>query len=182
MTRYATLIDTPVERLFAAVDARGALTTLEFVKGRSRRQLEQSAGGEVVWDEDRCRPVADAVRAYFAGDRRALDRLEVDPAGTAFQKEVWRAVRAIPYGRTASYGEIARSIGRPGASRAVGRANGANPICLVVPCHRVIGADGSLTGYGGGLPIKEKLLALEGARHASLQLALEERRAAAGRP
>ena len=100
------------------------------------------------------------LRAYFAGDLREFD-LPLDIAGTAFQQRVWRALLRIPYGETRSYSEIARSIGAPSAVRAVGAANGANPIPIVVPCHRVIGAGGSLVGYGGGLPLKQRLLALE---------------------
>lgn len=101
---------------------------------------------------------------YFAGDVAALDSLDVTPAGTDFEKTVWLALRAIPAGETWSYGQMARHVGRPGASRAVGRANGLNPISLVLPCHRVIGADGTLTGYGGGLDRKRWLLQHEGAR------------------
>jgi methylated-DNA-[protein]-cysteine S-methyltransferase len=98
---------------------------------------------------------------YFAGERTSFD-VPLAPEGTAFQQRVWDALRTIPYGATASYGEIAAQVGSPGASRAVGLANGRNPISIVVPCHRVIGADGSLTGYGGGLPAKRALLDLEG--------------------
>ncbi len=98
---------------------------------------------------------------YLEGKRRVFE-LPLRLEGSGFQKEVWEAVACIPYGRTASYGEIARLIGKPKASRAVGAANGANPIPIVIPCHRVIGADGSLTGYGGGLALKSRFLALEG--------------------
>lgn len=97
---------------------------------------------------------------YFAGARRSFD-LPLAPEGTAFQRRVWEELGRIAYGETISYGELARRIGRPTASRAVGAANGRNPLAIVVPCHRVIGADGTLTGYGGGLPIKKQLLALE---------------------
>jgi methylated-DNA-[protein]-cysteine S-methyltransferase len=100
------------------------------------------------------------LRAYFAGDLETFD-LPLAPAGTPFQLAVWRELCKIPYGKTISYGELARHLGNPNASRAVGLANGANPIPIVIPCHRVIGSNGKLTGYGGGLPIKEKLLALE---------------------
>lgn len=103
------------------------------------------------------------LRRYFQGDLGALDAIEVDPAGTPFQKRVWSALREIPAGRTASYREIARAIGAPNAVRAVGAANGQNPISLVIPCHRVIGADGGLTGYGGGIERKRWLLEHEGA-------------------
>jgi methylated-DNA-[protein]-cysteine S-methyltransferase len=107
------------------------------------------------------RPVASALDAYFAGRLGALARLAIEPGGTPFQRAVWDAVRAIPAGATVSYGELARRIGRPGASRAVGAANGSNPIWLVIPCHRVIGADGDLVGYGGGIERKRRLLDLE---------------------
>jgi methylated-DNA-[protein]-cysteine S-methyltransferase len=100
---------------------------------------------------------------YFDGQRRAFD-LPLVLDGTPFQQRVWAALQAIPYGTTISYGELAAGIGRPGASRAVGLANGRNPVSVIVPCHRVIGADGSLTGYGGGLERKRLLLGLEGAR------------------
>ena len=101
-----------------------------------------------------------ALDAYFAGRAVAFD-VPLAPAGTPFQRDVWRALRAIPFGATASYAEIARRIGRPQAVRAVGAANARNPIAILVPCHRVIGADGSLTGYAGGLERKRALLALE---------------------
>jgi len=99
---------------------------------------------------------------YFAGKRRVFD-VPVVLRGTAFQQEVWRALRRIPYGNTTSYGALANTMGRPGAARAVGAANGANPVSIIVPCHRVIGVGGSLIGYGGGLKRKRALLALEGA-------------------
>jgi methylated-DNA-[protein]-cysteine S-methyltransferase len=98
---------------------------------------------------------------YLEGKRRVFE-LPLHLEGTDFQKRVWEAVSRVPYGQTASYGEIAHLIGKPGASRAVGAANGANPVPIVIPCHRVIGSDGSLTGYGGGMPLKMRFLALEG--------------------
>jgi methylated-DNA-[protein]-cysteine S-methyltransferase len=98
--------------------------------------------------------------AYFRGDRITFD-LPLAPAGTEFQKQVWKALQGIPYGETTSYGEIARRIGRPEAVRAVGAANGSNPIAIIIPCHRVIGASGKLVGYGGGLSNKQALLDLE---------------------
>ena len=109
--------------------------------------------------------LAAAVAAYFAGDLHAIDRLPVATAGTPFQRQVWRALREIPCGTTISYGELARRIGRPAAVRAVGLANGSNPIGVVVPCHRVIGANGSLTGYGGGIERKRWLLDHERQMH-----------------
>ena len=111
-------------------------------------------------------PLTDTAAAqlqeYFAGERQVFD-LPLDAAGTDFQRRVWQALCAIPYGETRSYRELAESIGNPNAVRAVARANGANPLSIVVPCHRVIGADGTLTGYAGGLEMKARLLVLEGA-------------------
>ena len=110
-------------------------------------------------------PLLDAaeaqLREYFAGARRTFD-LPLAPHGTAFQQRVWAALRAIPYGETRTYGELAAAIDSPNASRAVGMANHRNPIPIIIPCHRVIGANGTLTGYAGGLEIKRRLLALEG--------------------
>lgn len=97
------------------------------------------------------------ITEYFAGDRRAFD-LKLAPKGTEFQHQVWALLRAIPYGETRSYGDLAKALGNPGASRAVGRANATNPISIIVPCHRVIGQNGTLTGYAGGLTMKEALL------------------------
>jgi methylated-DNA-[protein]-cysteine S-methyltransferase len=107
--------------------------------------------------------VVSRLRAYFRGDFGALDDIKVDTGGTAFQRSVWRELRRIPVGKTISYGELARRIRRPRAVRAVGAANGANPVAIVIPCHRVIGANGRLVGYGGGLDRKSRLLELEGA-------------------
>jgi methylated-DNA-[protein]-cysteine S-methyltransferase len=109
------------------------------------------------------------IAEYFAGARQVFD-LPLAPAGTAFQQRVWRALIEIPYGTTVSYGALAQRIGQPGAARAVGLANNRNPLPIVIPCHRVIGASGSLTGYGGGLHVKEHLLALEGARTSAQQM------------
>jgi methylated-DNA-[protein]-cysteine S-methyltransferase len=100
------------------------------------------------------------LRSYFAGELRGFD-LPLDPAGTEFQLRVWRQLETIPYGGTRSYSQIAEAVGSPKAVRAVGAANGANPIAIVIPCHRVIGSSGKLVGYGGGLPLKQRLLALE---------------------
>jgi methylated-DNA-[protein]-cysteine S-methyltransferase len=103
------------------------------------------------------------VLAYFAGERRDF-ALRLAPRGTEFQQNVWAALRTIPYGETRTYGQIAAQLGNPAASRAVGRANATNPICVIVPCHRVIGADGSLSGFAFGEHLKRRLLQLEGAR------------------
>ncbi len=116
------------------------------------------------WVAD-ARPFAEVerqLREYFSGARRVFE-LPLAPAGTAFQLAVWQALRGIPYGRTTSYGELARGLGQVNGARAVGLANGSNPLPVIIPCHRVIGADGSLTGFGGGLHIKRALLRLEGA-------------------
>ena len=139
------------------VGTEDALTSIWLPSGRDRR-LEPDPD----WIESRA-PFAEAVRqldAYFAGQLRQFD-LPLAPKGTAFQQRVWRALLDIPYGETVSYGELARRIARPAAFRAVGAANGQNPLSIVIPCHRVIGSDGRLTGYGGGLPAKSTLLALE---------------------
>lgn len=114
------------------------------------------------WREDGS-PLKETIRqlrAYFAGELEDFD-LPLAPEGTPFQQKCWDQLCKIPYGETISYGELAKRIGSPNASRAVGLANGSNPIPIIIPCHRVIGSNGKLTGYGGGLPIKEKLLALE---------------------
>lgn len=118
---------------------------------------------EPGWTESQRGPIAETVRQlkqYFAGKREEFD-LPLAPEGTEFQRAVWRRLQEIPYGETISYGELAKRIGNPKASRAVGAANGSNPIPIVIPCHRVIGSNGKLTGFGGGLPVKERLLALE---------------------
>ena len=155
-TLYWHEIDSAVGRLLLAGDGE-SLIQVCFQSGP--RPLRPQAG----WIADAAPfPAAVAqLEEYFAGKRRRFD-LPLAPRGTEFQRCVWRALMEIPYGRTVSYGELARRIARPSASRAVGLANGANPLPIIVPCHRVIGADGSLTGFGGGLPIKRKLLALEG--------------------
>ncbi|HUI53609.1 MAG TPA: methylated-DNA--[protein]-cysteine S-methyltransferase [Bryobacteraceae bacterium] len=137
------------------------------------RSIEFNPGpalsGEQNNDNALLREVATQLQEYFAGKRREF-RLVLDMQGTEFQKRVWRQLETIPYGETRSYAQIAGAIGRPKAVRAVGAANGANPIPIVVPCHRVIGSSGKLTGYGGGLPLKKKLLELEGARALALGL------------
>ena len=158
--RY-TVMPSPVGRLLLVAEG-DELVEIRFEKNRD------SMLPEAEWLEGG-RFLARAVRQleqYFAGKRREFD-LPVAPQGTPFQREVWDELQRIPYGETISYGELARRIGRPRASRAVGAANGQNPISIVVPCHRVIGGDGSLTGFGGGLPNKKRLLTLEGARGAS---------------
>lgn len=122
-----------------------------------------------------------AVAAYFAGDVRAVEAVRVAMAGTEFQRAVWAALREIPAATTVTYGEIARRIGRPAAVRAVGLANGSNPVSVIVPCHRVIGADGTLTGYGGGLPRKRWLLDHE-TRHTGAAMRARPLEAPGGAP
>ncbi|MFZ0802729.1 MAG: methylated-DNA--[protein]-cysteine S-methyltransferase [Terriglobales bacterium] len=150
-----TQIESPVGPLLLVADDAG-LREILFVNGRHQARPEAS------WKEDGAplEKTISQLHSYFAGEREAFD-LTLAPEGTQFQREVWRRLCEIPYGETISYGELARRIGNPQASRAVGLANGSNPIPIVIPCHRVIGSNGKLTGYGGGLPIKEKLLALE---------------------
>lgn len=141
-------IETPIGPLTLQAD-EAAVTAIRF-------------GAGVAQDASPLLDAAEAqLREYFAGARRTFD-LPLAPRGTAFQQRVWAALRAIPYGETRTYGELAAAIGSPNASRAVGKANHHNPIPIVIPCHRVIGANGTLTGYAGGLEVKRKLLALEG--------------------
>lgn len=150
-----TQIESPLGPLLLAADDAG-LRQFLFVNGRHAAQPELS------WKKDEARfgETIRQLRAYFAGELENFD-LPLAPEGTPFQLAVWRRLCDIPYGATVSYGELANRIGNPKACRAVGLANGCNPIPIVIPCHRVIGSNGKLTGYGGGLPIKEKLLALE---------------------
>jgi len=156
-TLYWHEVDSPVGRLLLAGNGE-SLVQMCFQSGP---RPVQPHGGWVA-DAAPFRAVIAQLAEYFAGKRRRFD-LPLAPRGTEFQRRVWWALTEIPYGKTISYGELARRIGKPSASRAVGLANGANPLPIIVPCHRVIGADGSLTGFGGGLAIKRKLLALEGA-------------------
>jgi methylated-DNA-[protein]-cysteine S-methyltransferase len=157
MIRY-TVIPSPVGPLLLAADD-AHLRVLEF----ESPSHPVKRGDD--WREGR-NPIIDATQAqleeYFAGERRDFD-LPLGPEGTEFQRGVWWALADIPYGRTISYADLAGMVGKPTATRAVGAANGRNPLPIVLPCHRVIGANGSLTGYGGGLPIKTFLLTLEGA-------------------
>ena|SRR5579863_2164301 len=154
-TTSYTQIESPAGPLLLVADDEG-LRQILFVNGRHHAKPDPS------WQEnpEPFRETIRQLRAYFAGKLEDFD-LSLAPEGTPFQRNVWKKLCDIPYGATISYGEIARRIGNPKASRAVGLANGSNPIPIVIPCHRVIGSNGRLTGYGGGLPIKEKLLALE---------------------
>jgi methylated-DNA-[protein]-cysteine S-methyltransferase len=152
---HYTEIESPVGSLLLAIDEAG-LRHIRFVDGRRKERPEPS------WTKD---PVpftalTRELRAYFRGELERFDQ-PLAPEGTAFQRKVWSELCGIPYGQTISYQELATRVGNRQASRAVGLANGANPIPIIIPCHRVIGTNGKLTGYGGGLAIKQKLLALE---------------------
>lgn len=152
--------DHPIGPIHMVADG-GVLVALEFgeVEHRLMPMLRARHGADVGLD-----PVYDmngivsAIDAYFAGDLRAIDTIEVDGGGTAFHRQAWQALRAIPPGETRSYGQMAALLGRPNAQRAVGAANALNPISLVVPCHRLVGSNGALTGYGGGIARKRWLL------------------------
>ncbi len=157
-------IDSPLGMLtLVATDA--ALCALDFAECQARLLaplLARFPDTPVVRAADP-HGYATRVRAYFADDLRAIDDIRVDPGGTPFQRTVWDAVRRIPPGTVSTYGALARQLGRPGSARAVGAANARNPICLVIPCHRLVGADGKLRGYSGGLHRKRWFLQHEGA-------------------
>ncbi len=154
-----TIMNSPVGPLSIAGDEAG-LHSILFGSGK------RAARPDPDWQESECSVVRETIRQLQAYFQKKLTRfdLPLHPVGTSFQLSVWHALEKIPYGEVISYGELANRIGKPHASRAVGAANGSNPIPIVIPCHRVIGSNGKLTGYGGGLPIKEALLELEGAR------------------
>jgi methylated-DNA-[protein]-cysteine S-methyltransferase len=156
--RWQTM-ESPIGELLLVSDGR-ALTRLEMGP--------RAVPSEALRDPEPLSEAEQQLEAYFAGELTEFD-LPLAPKGSAFQLRVWRALLDIPYGETASYGEIAATVGRPDAVRAVGTTNGRNPIAVIVPCHRVIGADGTLVGYGGGLPRKRTLLELEAA-HAAPRL------------
>ncbi|HET6250345.1 MAG TPA: methylated-DNA--[protein]-cysteine S-methyltransferase [Tepidisphaeraceae bacterium] len=162
----------PVSPLLLVTDGDGVLRALDFAEcePRMRRLLRDHYGDVAITEGKSPRPLTESLEAYFAGDLDALGSLETATSGTPFRRQVWQALRAIPAGTTQSYGQLAARIGRPTASRAVGSANGANPIAIVVPCHRVIGANGTLTGYAGGLHHKTWLLRHE-TQYASLTAA-----------
>ena len=164
MTTLAPLLidhlKTPIGRLALVADEQGRLHAVGFTDGHARMEDELARGTT--------KPAKDpggltrALTAYFEGELTAIAGLKVAFAGTEFQRSVWRALTTIPCGETRSYGDVARQIGNPKAVRAVGLANGSNPVGIVVPCHRVIGANGTLTGYGGGVERKRWLLQHEG--------------------
>ena len=169
MTRPARLVldraPSPIGELLIVTDEAGALRALDFhdYEHRLDRLLRIHYGALRPMPGAAPAAVLEAMAAYFAGELEAPRRIAWATNGTAFQQAVWTALTAIPAGRTITYSELARRVGRPAAIRAAGHANGANPLSLVAPCHRVIGMDGSLTGYGGGIERKRWLLAHEGA-------------------
>ena len=162
LSRYAA----PAFDLIVVSDTDGVLRALDFsdFEERLHRLLARHYGQYHVSEAPAPAAITAALDAYFAGDLAALDTLPVATSGSEFQRLVWAALRTIPAGETSGYGALATRIGKPGAARAVGLANGANPIGIVVPCHRVIGASGTLTGYAGGVERKAWLLRHEGAR------------------
>jgi len=147
--RYATL-DTPV----------GCVTVASSAKGLSFLGFGNSVPADAIIDRAANSAYLEQISEYFQGTRTSFD-FPLDVKGTTFQLAVWNALTHIPYGETRAYGEIAKSIGKPGAARAVGMANHDNPIAVVIPCHRVVGQNGALTGYAGGLELKQKLLSIE---------------------
>ncbi|WP_394560749.1 methylated-DNA--[protein]-cysteine S-methyltransferase [Aquipseudomonas alcaligenes] len=164
------LIDTPLGVMIALVDAQGALQRLEF--------LDDEVHEPLIWrgyllqrDATLVAAVARQLEEYFAGQRKVFD-LPLAPLGNAFLHEAWRHLRQVPYGTTLTYGALALKLERKTSARAVGRANAVNPIAIIVPCHRIIGADGKLTGYAGGLHRKQALLELEGVLGPSPQQSL----------
>jgi methylated-DNA-[protein]-cysteine S-methyltransferase len=155
-------VDTPIGEMLVVLDHDGNLRAADWadheVRMRRLLRLHYGEGGFKLKSSRNPNDRSRAIRRYFAGELTAIDTLPVRTAGTSFQREVWRALRNIPFGTTVSYAELAGKIGRPTAIRAVGLANGSNPVGIVVPCHRVIGSNGSLTGYGGGMERKSWLL------------------------
>lgn len=158
VTRQHTVIDSPYGPL-TLVATDGTLSGV-YMTGQRHRPPEESFGARTDLDTPPFAAAAAQLERYFAGELREFD-LPLHLDGTPFQRAVWQQLLRIPYGETRTYGELAEELGKPGASRAVGLANGKNPIGIVVPCHRVIGASGSLTGYGGGLDRKRRLLDFE---------------------
>jgi methylated-DNA-[protein]-cysteine S-methyltransferase len=158
----ASRVETPIGAM-RMMAREGVLLLLEFEDTGERiaRQMAARFPEAQILERDDPFDFVSRLSAYFAGDFHSLDDIISDGGGTAFETAVWRLLRTIPVGETWSYGQLAAALGSPGASRAVGRANALNPIAIVVPCHRVIGADGTMTGYGGGLARKEWLLAHE---------------------
>ncbi|WP_129775178.1 methylated-DNA--[protein]-cysteine S-methyltransferase [Peristeroidobacter soli] len=163
-------IKSPVGDMLVVADEQERLRALGWVdlEARLQRTLAVLYGDVKLQTQPVAPAITEALLGYLEGKLDAIDSISVETGGTAFQRSVWQGLRSIPVGTTMSYGDFAARIGRPKAVRAVGHANGSNPICIVVPCHRLIGADGSLTGYGGGLPRKRWLLNHEAAAQGRL--------------
>ena len=160
MRQFYDTFSTPIGDFSVALAADNSVIATAF--GGLEELRERFTPDEVIHDPVRSADVRREVAEYFSGKRRKFT-VSLGASGTMFQQQVWTALRRIPFGQTRSYGELAADLGKPDASRAVGRANATNPICLIVPCHRVIGSDGSLTGFAFGEDIKRKLLEHEGA-------------------
>ena len=159
-TAYLDVVESPAGPLAFAIDDERALLRLRFLEGRYRRTIEEDLTGEgfrLVQDRGRTARTREELLEYAAGARRTFDA-PLALVGSVWQVAVWRALTRIPFGETRSYAQVAAMIGRPNAARAVGRANATNRLPLVVPCHRVVGANGSLIGFGGGLHLKARLL------------------------
>ena len=173
MELFIDRTETPIGELVLVADTQGRLRAVDWTEYEKRMlrflRLHYGKDGFKLRPANDPHGLTSAMRRYFAGDLTAIDSLPVETAGTPFQRDVWRALRQIACGTTVSYAQLAEQIGRPSAVRAVGLANGSNPVGIVVPCHRVIGSNGSLTGYGGGIERKRWLLEHEGSRQ---QLAL----------
>lgn len=170
MLRFATKLDSPFGMLVMLADEQQRLTHLYFVKeqqpGAAKALVERIAPG-ALWSHGHFDAAISQLTEYFQHKRRSFD-LPLAAQGNAFQRQAWDCLLTIPYGETRSYGEVARQLSLDNGARAVGRANATNPISIIVPCHRVIGSSGKLTGYAGGLAVKEALLAHEGTRAARL--------------
>ena len=164
-TRFAR-VASPLGKLLLVGDVDGDAMALRGLYFDGAPHAESAVPEAAREDAAVFARVGEQLEAYFEGERTSFD-IALAPRGTAFQREVWRALAAIPYGKTTTYAAIASAIGKPRAVRAVGAANGKNPLSIVVPCHRVIGQDGTLTGYAGGIPNKRALLALEARRAAA---------------
>jgi methylated-DNA-[protein]-cysteine S-methyltransferase len=162
---HINVLESPIGALTLAAH-EGRLCVLHFGADDQavRRALQRWYPGEAIEEHEDPGGARGRLDAYFAGDLDALDAVDVELNGTTFQKQVWTALRTVRAGTTAAYAEIARAISAPSAIRAVGAANGANPVAIIVPCHRIIGTNGSLTGYGGGIDRKRWLLEHEGMR------------------
>jgi methylated-DNA-[protein]-cysteine S-methyltransferase len=163
MRLWLERLPSPIGTILLVSDGE-AVRALDFsdYEARTHQLLRIHYGAYDLREGAAPRPIGDAIRAYFAGELRVIDKIPTATGGSEFQRRVWAGLREIPAGTTLGYGKLAERVGKPKASRAVGLANGANPIAIVVPCHRVIGADGTLTGYGGGLERKRWLLEHEG--------------------